>query len=151
MFPSETTPLVDPVGLGAGETVPWLYVGSAEDAADTGPPGPVPVDPAPPGPVPVDPAPPGPVPVERVGDAGPVDPIPVEGAGNTAAAEDDPPVCDETAELPPPEVQAVASEAHRIAITAATRGPRRMRARRTIGGAGGVRTGRVLSFSCAGT
>ena len=49
----------------------------------------------------------------------------------------------EAAELPPPEVQAVASEAHRIAITAATRGPRRMRARRTIGGAGGVRTGRV--------
>jgi hypothetical protein len=52
-------------------------------------------------------------------------------------------VCNETAELPAPEAQAVASEAHRIAIMAATRGPRRMRARRTIGGAGDVRTGLV--------
>ena len=115
MFPSEITPLVDSVGLAVCETVLWLYVGSAEAAVDAGA-----VDPAA---------------VEGVGDAGEPGPVgPPEG---------DSPVCDETAELSAPEEQAVVSEAHRIAITAATRGPRRMRARRTIGGAGGVRTGRV--------
>jgi hypothetical protein len=150
MFPSETAPLADVVGLGAGETVLWLYVGSAEDAGDAGPAGPAPVEGAgnaPAGPAPVEGAgnaPAGPVPVEGVGDAGPAGPVPVEGAGDAGAVEDDPPARDETAEWFPPEVQAVVNEAHRTATTAATRRPRHMWARRTIGGTGGVRTGLVL-------
>src|SRR6266436_5538810 len=115
--------------------------------------------------------------VEGVGDAGAVDSVAVEGVGDAGAVdpfdpgaprappppvvtgepgsvgppEDDSSVRDGTAELSAPEEQAVVSEAHRIAITAATRRHRRMWARRTIGGTGGGRTGLVLSPGCAGT
>jgi hypothetical protein len=108
--------------LVVGETVFWLYVGS----------------------------------VEGVGDAGAVDSVAVEPPvtgepGSAGPPEGDTPVRDEAAELSAPEEQAVVSEAHRIAITAATRRRRDMWARRTIGDTGGVRTGLVLSLGCAGT
>jgi hypothetical protein len=136
MFPSEITPLPVSVGLGVGETVPGLYVGSVEDVCDAGA-----VDP---------------VAVEGVCDAGAVDSVAVERLvtgepGSVGPAEDDSSVRDETAELTAPEEQAVVSEAHRIAIAAATRRLRHMWARRTIDGTGGVRTGLVLSLGCAGT
>ena len=150
MFPSEITPLACPVGLVVGETVLWLYVGSVERVGNAGA-----VDS---------------VAVEGVGNAGAVDSVAVEGVGNAGAVdsvaverlvtgepgsvgppEDDSSVRDGTAELSAPAEQAVVSEAHRIAITAATRRHRHMWARRTIGGTGGVRTGLVLSLGCAGT
>jgi hypothetical protein len=136
MFPSEITPLPDCVGLAVGETVPGLYVGGVEGADDAGA-----VDR---------------VAFEGTDDAGAVDPVAVERPvtgepGSVGPPEDDSSVRDETGELTAPEEQAAVSEAHKIAITAATRRPRRVWTRRTIGGTGGVRTGLVLSFGCAGT
>src|SRR5215475_1490446 len=129
MFPSEMTPLPDRVGLAVGETVPWLYVGSVEDVGNARA-----VDPAA---------------VEGVGTARAVDPAAVEGVGTARAVdpvpverlvtgvpcsvgppEGDSPVRDGTAELSAPEEQAVVSEAHRIAITAAVLRPGHMWARR---------------------
>lgn len=80
-----------------------------------------------------------------------VEPLVTGEPGSVGPPEDDSFVRDGTAELSAPEEQAVVSEAHRIAITAATRRPRHMWARRTIGGTGDVRAGLVLSLSCAGT
>ena len=137
MFPSEITPLSDAVGLAVGETVPGWYDGSVEDAGAAEA-----VDP---------------VAVEDAGAAGAVDPVAVEDVGDTeepgsvGPPEDDSSVRGETAELCGPEEQAVVSEAHTIAITAATRRRRHMWARRTIGRTGGVRTGLVLSPGCSGT
>ena len=136
MFPSEIDPPPGRVGLLVGETVLSLYVGSVERVGNAGA-----VDLAA---------------VEGVGNAGAVDSVAVERPGtgepgSVGPPEDDSSVRDGTAELFAPEEQAVVSEAHRIAITAATRRPRHMWARRTIGGTGGVRTGLVLSLGCAGT
>jgi hypothetical protein len=136
MLPSEIDPLPGRVGLLVGETVLSLYVGSVDRFGDAGAVGLVAV--------------------EDVGDAGAVDSVAVERLvtgepGSVGPPEGDSSVRDETAELPAPEEQAVVSEAHRIAITAATQRRRHMRARRIIGGTGGVRTGLVLSPGCAGT
>jgi hypothetical protein len=134
MFPSEIPPLPVSVGLAVAETVLGWYVGSVEDVGDAGA-----VDPGA---------------AEDVGDAGAVDPGAAEGVGDAGAVdpvaaerlvtgepgsagppEEDSCVRDETAELSPPEEQAVVSEAHTIAITAATRRRRHMWARRTHSGA----------------
>jgi len=136
MFPSEIDPPTGRVGLMVGETVLSLYVGSVERVGNAGA-----VDLAA---------------VGGVGNVGAVDSVAVERpgtgeSGSVGPPEGDSPVGDEPVELFAPEEQAVVSEAHRIAITAATRRPRHMWARRTIGGTGGVRTGLVLSLGCAGT
>jgi hypothetical protein len=165
MFPSETTLLVGRVGLVVGETVLGLYVRSVEGGRDEGAVDPVPLEGCRDGGA-VDPVAlvgvgragaVDPVAVEGVGDEGAFDPVAVEGVvtgepGSVEPPEDGVSVCGETAELlSAPDEQAVMSEAHRIAITAATRRPRHLWARRTIGGTGGVRAGRVLSLGCAGT
>jgi|SRR5271165_6081352 len=74
-----------------------------------------------------------------------------EELGSVGPPEDDNSVRDETAELSAREEQAVVSNAHRIAITAATRRRWHMWARRTVGGTGDVRAGLVLPVGCAGT
>lgn len=128
MFPSEMTPLAGRVGLVVGETVLGLYVRSVEGGRDGGA-------------------------VDLVAVAGVVTggPVVTGEPGSVGPPEDGGSVCGETAELlSAPEEQAVTSEAHRIATTAATRRPRHLWARRTIGGTGGVRAGRMLSPGCAG-
>jgi hypothetical protein len=136
MFPSEITRLAGRVGLVVGETVLWLYVGSVEDVGNAGA-----VDSAA---------------AEDVGTAGAVDSVAAERLvtgepGSVGPPEDDSSVRDEPAELSAPEEQAVVSEAHRIASTAAARRHRHMWARRTIGDTGGGRTGLVPCLGCAGT
>jgi hypothetical protein len=151
MFPSEITFLVGRVGLVVGETVLGLYVGSFEGGRDGGAVDPIPLEGGPDGGA-VDP-----IPLEGGPDGGAVDPVAVEGVvagelGLVGPPEDGSSVCGETAELlSAPEEQAVVSEAQRVAITVATGRPRHMRARRTIGGTGGVLAGRVLPLGCART
>ncbi|MFI7067236.1 hypothetical protein ACIBL3_40020 [Kribbella sp. NPDC050124] len=150
MFPSEITPLGDRGGLAVGETVPGLYVRSVEGGRDEGAVDPVPLE------VGRDGGAVDPVALVGVGDGGAVDLVAVVGVvtgepDSVGPPEDGVSVGGESAELlAASDEQAVINEAHRIAVKAATRRSRRLWARRTIGGTGGVHAGRVLSLG-AGT